>query len=290
MHYVTAKGILSSQNGMNLYRGCQHGCIYCDSRSDCYHMDHLFEDIEVKENSLVLLEDALRRKRRPCMIGTGSMSDPYMPLERELRYTRRALELIEKHGFGATLITKSTQVLDDLDLFKRIHKQAKCVIQMTLTTSDETLCRIIEPNVSTTKERIKALKTLRDNGIPTVVWLTPILPFLNDTSDNLNAILNDCEDASVKGILFFGAALTLRDGNREYFYRALDQHFPGLKETYIRQFGNSYILESPNNAALSDLFHRRCETAGIWHDNQQIFHYLSTFEQTSQLQLSLFES
>ena len=141
MHYVTAKGILSAKNGMNLYRGCQHGCIYCDSRSECYHMDHDFEDIEVKENSLVLLEDALRRKRKPCMIGTGSMSDPYMPLEDELQYTRKAMELIHHYGFGTTLITKSDRVLRDLDLLKAINDKTKCVVQMTLTTYDEDLCR-----------------------------------------------------------------------------------------------------------------------------------------------------
>lgn len=288
MHYVTAKGILSAKNGMNLYRGCQHGCIYCDSRSSCYHMEHLFEDIEVKENALVLLEDALRRKRNPCMIGTGSMSDPYMPLEEELRYTRRALELIEKYGCGATLITKSARVLQDLDLLKRINEQTKCVVQMTLTTYDEALCRKLEPNVSTTRERFEALKVLRDAGIPTVVWLCPILPFLNDTEENINGILDDCEEANVRGILFFGMALTLRDGNREYFYRALDRHFPGLKEEYIRRYGMSYVLESPNSAALTALFHRRCEAAGILHNNDQIFQYLNAFESAEPAQLSLF--
>ena len=141
MHYVTAKGILSAKNGMNLYRGCQHGCIYCDSRSDCYQMGHPFEDIEVKGNALALLEDALRRKRKPCMIGTGSMSDPYMPLEAELEYTRQALKLILKYGFGATLITKSDRVLRDLDLLQEINERTKAVVQMTLTTADEDLCR-----------------------------------------------------------------------------------------------------------------------------------------------------
>ena len=136
MHFVTAKGILSAKNGMNLYRGCQHGCIYCDSRSRCYQMDHPFEDVAVKENALTLLDDALRRKRRPCMIGTGSMSDPYMPLETELGYTRQALELIRQHGCGATLITKSDRVLRDLELLAAIHRETKCVVQMTLTTFD----------------------------------------------------------------------------------------------------------------------------------------------------------
>ena len=153
MHYVKVKGILSSGNGMNLYRGCQHGCIYCDARSRCYQMDHIFEDIAVKENGIELLEQALRRKRKPCMIGTGAMSDPYMPLEMELELTRRALKLIEEQGFGVTVHTKSHRVLRDLDILRQINSQSKAVVQMTLTTCDEALCRIVEPNVSTTVQR-----------------------------------------------------------------------------------------------------------------------------------------
>ena len=173
MHFKKAKGILSSSNGMNLYRGCPHGCIYCDSRSKCYHMDHDFEDIEIKENAIELLESALRRKRSKCMLGTGSMTDPYIPLEDEIGNVRKALSLAYQYGFGFTLITKSARVLRDLDLLKAINDKTKCVVQMTLTTCDEDLCRKIEPNVSTTQERAAVLRTLRDAGIPTVVWLFP---------------------------------------------------------------------------------------------------------------------
>lgn len=288
MHYVTAKGILSAKNGMNLYRGCQHGCIYCDSRSDCYHMEHDFEDIEVKENALALLEDALRRKRKPCMIGTGSMSDPYMPLEEELHYTRKALELIYRYGFGATLITKSDRILRDLDLLKAIHDKTKCVVQMTLTTYDEALCRKLEPGVCTTKARFGALKALQDAGIPTVVWLCPILPFINDTTENIKGILEYCQEAGVKGIICFGMGVTLRAGNREYFYRQLDRHFPGLKEEYIRRYGAAYMLDSPRSRELMQLFRNRCEAAGILHDNDRIFQYLAQFEEKSMPQMSLF--
>jgi len=158
MHYVAAKSILSARNGMNLYRGCQHGCIYCDARSQCYQMDHVFEDIEVKGNAIELLESALRSKRRPCMIGTGAMSDPYIPLESQLQMTRKALELIDKYGFGVTIQTKSARILRDMDLLRSINSHAKAVVQMTLTTCDEELCRKIEPNVSTTRERAEALK------------------------------------------------------------------------------------------------------------------------------------
>ena len=290
MHYTKVKGILSQNNGMNLYRGCTHGCIYCDSRSNCYQMNHEFEDIEVKENAIELLENTLRRKRKRCMIGTGSMSDPYMPLEAQLEYTRKALLLIEKYGFGATLITKSDRVLRDLDILKRINQKTKVVVQMTLTTADEALCKLVEPNVSTTKQRFEALKILRDNNIPTVVWLCPVLPYINDTEDNIRRILDMCVAAKVRGIICFGMGLTLREGNREYFYRQLDKSFPGLKERYIREYGNQYVINSPKSAELMRLFHRTCEQNGIMHDNDLIFEYLSQFEEkNAPQQLSLWD-
>ena len=279
MHYVKVMGILSPSNGMNLYRGCLHGCIYCDSRSKCYQMNHDFEDIEVKENALELLEAALRRKRKRCMIGTGAMTDPYLPLEKNLGYTRKALLLIEKYGFGVALQTKSDLVLRDLDILRQINEKTKAVVQMTLTTADEKLCRIIEPNVSTTNERFEALKALRDAGIPTVVWLCPVLPFINDTEENIRTILGMCVEAGVRGVLCFGMGLTLREGNREYFYRQLDIHFPRLKERYIREYGNNYMVDSPRSTELMRLFHRICEENGILHSNDQIFEYLRKFEE-----------
>ena len=279
MHFVKAKGILSAKNGMNLYRGCSHGCIYCDSRSNCYHMEHAFEDIEVKENAIELLKDALTRKRKKCMIGTGSMTDPYIPLEMKLENVRKALELVYEYGFGFTVITKSNRILRDLDLLQKINEKTKCVVQMTLTTCDEDLCRKSEPNVSTTEERFEVLKTLRDCGIPTVVWLSPILPFINDTEENISGILDMCAEAKVYGVICFGMGLTLREGNREYFYEQLDRLFPGLKEQYIRTYGDQYMIESGNSQKLMRLFHRKCEKYGIVHDNDQIFRYLSAFEE-----------
>ena len=279
MHFVKAKEILSAKNGMNLYRGCSHGCIYCDSRSKCYHMEHAFEDIEVKENAVELLEDALARKRKKCMIGTGSMTDPYIPLEMKLGNVRKTLELIYEYGFGFTVITKSDRILRDLDLLQKINDKTKCVVQMTLTTCDEDLCRKIEPNVSTTEERFEVLQTLRDCGIPTVVWLSPILPFINDTEENISGILDMCAEAKVYGVICFGMGLTLREGNREYFYGQLDRLFPGLKEQYIRTYGDQYMIESGSSQKLMRLFHRKCEKNGIVHDNDQIFRYLSAFEE-----------
>ncbi len=201
MHYADYKTILSPTNGMNLYRGCTHGCIYCDSRSTCYQMKHDFEDIEVKRDAPQILDAQLRKKRAPCMIGTGAMTDPYIPLERELGLTRQCIKLIDAHGFGLAIQTKSNLVLRDMDVLQSINAKAKCVVQMTLTTYDEALCRAIEPNVSTTRERFEALMAFADAGIPTVVWLSPILPFLNDSEENLRGLLAYCVEAKVRGIL-----------------------------------------------------------------------------------------
>lgn len=279
MHYVHAKTLLSAQNGMNLYRGCTHGCIYCDSRSVCYHIDHAFEDIEVKQNALVLLEDALRRKRKKCMIGTGSMSDCYLPLEMELGYTRRALQLLYDYGFGVAVQTKSDRILRDLELLKKINGRDKAVVQMTLTTWDDGLCRILEPNVCPTSARLEALRAFQQAGVPTVVWLCPILPFLNDTAENLSGILQGCAEAGVKGIVYFGAGVTLREGSREYFYAQLDRHFPGLKERYIRTYGDAYELLSPADRELSPLFHAFCEEHGMLHRPEEVFRFLHTLRE-----------
>ncbi|UTD05743.1 radical SAM protein [Treponema denticola] len=278
MHFVQAKGILSAKNGMNLYRGCTHGCIYCDSRSECYQIKHMFEDIEIKENAIELLESTLRRKRNKCMIGTGSMTDPYMPLEEKIGMTRKAIETVYRYGFGFTVITKSSLILRDLELLRAVNKKAKCVVQMTLTTYNDSLCKILEPNVAVTSERFAVLKKLRDAGIPTVVWLTPILPFINDTIENIEGILQYCIEAKVFGIICFGMGLTLRDGSREYFYKNLDAAFPGLKEKYIQRYGNNYSVISPHNARLMNLFHTRCKENGIEYTPDTIFSYLTAFE------------
>lgn len=286
MHYVTSKSILSKDNGMNLYRGCTHGCIYCDSRSEVYNMDHDFEDIEVKQNSLELLKKELIKKT-PSMIGTGAMTDPYVPLESHLKYLRRALEMIYKYGFGFTCITKSDLVLRDLDLLLKINEKSKAVVQMTLTTADDELSSILEPNVCTTSRRVEVLKKLGDAGIPTIVWLCPILPYINDTEENINRIIDYCIEANVKGILCFGMGLTLRDGNREYFYSKLDENFPGLKETYIKKYANSYSLPSPDEGKLMDIFKKRTSANGILNDPDEIFRYLHEFpEKTYQSTLN----
>ena len=277
MHFVQAKSLLSSKNGMNLYRGCTHGCIYCDSRSKIYNMNHDFEDIEVKQNSLELLKKALKSKKEKCMIGTGSMTDPYVPIESKLEFVRNSLKLIYRYGFGFTCITKSDLILRDLDLLKKINEKAKTVVQITLTTADEDLCRKIEPNVCTTKRRVEVLKKLNEADIPTVVWLTPFLPYINDTEENINELLDYCIETKVKGIICFNIGLTLRDGNRQYFYKKLDESFPGLKNRYIEKYGSSYVLESENNRQLMDLFYKRTAENNILNKPNDVFSYLRDF-------------
>lgn len=277
MHFVDAKNILSAQNGMNIYRGCTHGCIYCDSRSKCYQMPHDFEDIEVKQNAPVLLEKKLQSKRKKCMVGTGAMCDPYMHCESNLGLFRQCLEIICKHGFGIAVQTKSDLILRDIDLLEKINKKAKTVVQITLTTANDNLCRIVEPAVCTTSRRAEVLSECKKRKIPTVVWLSPFLPFINDSEENIRALLKICTENNVKGIIFFGIGLTLREGNREYFYKQLDKHFPGLKERYIRMYGNAYEISSPNEKKLMQIVWQECKNAQIECRTNKVFEYLHQF-------------
>ena len=279
---------------MNIYRGCSHGCIYCDSRSKCYQFSHAFEDIEVKQNAPELLENCLRKKRKRCMIGTGSMCDPYIPLEKELCLMRRCLEIIEKYYFGAALITKSDLVLRDLDLLARINNKTKAVVQMTLTTADDKLCKIIEPGVCPTSRRFEVLQACHEAGIPTVVWFSPLLPFINDTRENIDGIIDYCIRSGVKAIICFGIGVTLREGNREYFYAALDRaatgdpRFIGMKERYQRTFGYSYMINSPHNHELMRYLSQLCSKNNIQLGTDSIFRWMEEFPQEDPLQPDLF--
>jgi DNA repair photolyase len=278
MHYADHKTILSPKNGMNLYRGCTHGCIYCDSRSKCYQMDHDFEDIEVKRGAAEILESQIKKRRKPCMIGTGAMCDPYIHIEEELQLTRQCLQVIEKYGFGLAILTKSARILRDMDVLRAINTKSKCVVQVTLTTFDEKLCKTIEPNVTSTAGRFDVLRAMRDAGIPTIVWLGPILPFINDSEENLRGILDYCIAADVRGILCFGFGVTMREGNREHFYKKLDQHFPGMKQRYMSQYGNSYHCGSPNSAKLMEMLKETCRNHDMLCGADDIFSYMRQFD------------
>ena len=273
---------------MNIYRGCTHGCIYCDSRSKCYQFTHDFEDIEVKQNAPELLEKALKSKRKKCMIGTGAMSDPYMHCEEKLGLTRKCLEILSRYEFGLAIQTKSDRILRDIDLLDEINQKSKCVVQMTLTTYDDDLCKILEPNVCNTKRRIEVLEEMQKRGIPTVVWMTPILPFINDTAQNITSILNECVRVGVKGVIDFGMGLTLREGDREYYYEALDKSFPGLKEKYISRYGNAYELPSPNAKDLYSVFNKICNDNKIMSTAEECFRYMNDFPDKYR-QMSIFD-
>ncbi len=223
------------------------------------------------------------------MIGTGSMSDPYMHCEETLRLTRQCLQIIQKYGFGAAIQTKSDRILQDIDLLDAINRETKCVVQITLTTYDEELCRIVEPNVCTTGRRIEVLVEMQKRGIPTVVWLSPVLPYINDTEENIRAILDACIRTGVRGIICFGMGLTLREDDREYYYAALDRHFPGLKERYIREFGNAYEVPSSHAKELTAIFKSTCREHGILHTPDDCFRFLNEFPEKYR-QMSLFDT
>lgn len=278
MHYKEVKAILSPQNGMNLYRGCTHGCIYCDSRSKCYRMNHDFEDIEVKLKADELLEHTLRRKRTKGMIMAGALTDPYVPIEEELQITRRCLNQIERFDFGLAIQTKSNLIMRDIDILDKINRKTKCVVGITMTTYDEELCKKLEPNVCTTKERFLVLLALKERGIPTIVWMNPILPFINDDMDNVKGIMKYCIDAGVYGIMNDGMSLTLRPGSREHYYEQLDRLFPGMKERYIETYGEAYELASPNKDELMSYFRKTCDENNIVHDREELLRFMREYK------------
>ena len=246
MRKIEAKSLIGSNYNFNLYRGCSHGCIYCDSRSLCYRIGD-FNDIMVKTNAISLLDQELTRKRNKVLLTTGSMSDPYLPLEKDLKLMRGCLEVINKHGFGIGILTKSDLILRDSDLLKVINDKAKVIVDMTITTYDDKLCKVLEPNVAPTSRRFEVLKEYAKMGIEVGIWLGPILPFINDDINNLVNILGEAHKIGVSHIIVFAFGLTLREGNREYFYQELDKCFPKLKARYIKNFGNSYECLSPNH-------------------------------------------
>jgi len=175
-----------------------------------------------------------------------------------------------------------------LDLLVSINEKVKCIVQITMTTFDEKLCKIIEPNVCGTQRRFEVLKTMRENGIQTIVWLCPFLPFINDTEENLRGLLEYCVEAGVYGILWWGIGMTLREGSRDYFYTKLDRHFPGLKSAYQKKYGLDYIITSDNNEKLMELFNETCDKRRIVYGNDALFEYMHTFEEKRGAQMEMF--
>lgn len=271
---------------MNLYRGCCHGCIYCDSRSECYHVDN-FDTVRAKENALAILRDELRRKIRKGIIGTGAMSDPYNPFEQTELLTRHALELISAYEFGITVITKSPLITRDIDVYSEISEHSPILCKMTVTTADDELCRLIEPNAAPSSERFNALAKMSESGLFTGITLMPVLPFLEDSEDNIVKIVRTAHQCGVRCIYpFFG--VTLRANQREHFLDELDKRFPDskLRERYIRYFGNRYECISPNAKRLWSVFTSECDRFGILYNMKSI---ISAYQRGyGDMQLSFF--
>jgi len=275
---IQAKSIMQKKNNgdkwfgtdynMNLYKGCCHGCIYCDSRSDCYHIDN-FDRVRVKENSINILEHELKSKRNSGVVGIGAMSDTYNPFEEQYEITRNSLKLLAQYGFGCSIDTKSSLVKRDVDLLKKIAEHNSCIVKLTITTADDELCKIIEPNVCVSSERFEAIHELTSNGIFTGVLLMPILPYINDTEENIKAIINNAAEAGAKFVYaMFG--VTLRENQRDYFYQKLEEHFPGMKKKYIGKYGESYTCISENAKELYEIYERECKRLGLLYKMEDI--------------------
>lgn len=297
MEYVPAKTIVTKTKSsadwfgidynMNIYRGCCHGCIYCDSRSDCYGIDQ-FDKVRVKEDALRIIRDELRRKIKKGVVGTGAMSDPYNPFEKESELTRHALELIDAFGFGAAVATKSALLKRDMDVLLGIKEHSPVICKVTVTTTDNHLAKKIEPHVSLPSERLELIEALRNNGIFTGILMMPILPLLEDNEENIRSIVNAAH-ATGANFIYPSFGVTLRNNQREWFFDCIKEQFPeqNLVASYIRRYGNSYGCTSPHVKKLWAIFTKECERFGILYKMPDIIHsYKKNYEIT---QLSLFD-
>ena len=269
---------------LNLYQGCSHGCIYCDSRSDCYRVEN-FDQVRAKADALELLARELASKRKKGIIGTGAMSDPYNPYEGKHQLTRQALELIDRHGFGVQMLTKSALVTRDIDIYQRIAAHSTACVKLTITTMDDKLCRLLEPHVSPSRQRLAALRELSKAGLFTGVLLTPLLPFINDTVENVAAIVEACAEAGAR-FIYPGFGVTLRQNQRVHYYRKLDELFPGMRERYIRRYGDRYFCTVPPVKELAQTFETLCERYGLLYKMPDII--AAARKKDSQEQLTLF--
>lgn len=294
MDFVPAKTIISGyaednmwfgcNYNMNIYKGCCHGCIYCDSRSECYGVEN-FDIVRAKDNALALIERELKSKRRKGVVGTGAMSDPYNPFEKDYRLTRDALELINRYGFGVAIATKSDLVLRDIDLLKKISKHSPVLIKITITSADDELCRKIESHAALSSQRFEAIRELSEAGINAGVLLMPVLPFIEDNEENIKGIIELAHNSGAR-FIYPAFGVTLRQNQRDWFFARLDELFPSVKEKYIESFGNAYECRSPNSKALWKLFQSECDKTGIIYKmNEIISAYKKGYEND---QLSLF--
>ena len=279
MEYIPAKTIVQrTKSGewfgidynMNIYKGCCHGCIYCDSRSECYGIE-AFDEVRAKQDALRIIRDDLHRKVKPGVVGTGAMSDPYNPFERELQLTRHALELIDAYGFGVAIATKSPLVTRDADLLKEISSHSPVLVKLTITTADDALCAKIEPHVARSSERFSAIEMLRAQGIFAGILLMPVLPFLEDHEENIAAIVSKAADVGAR-FIYPAFGMTLRQNQREWYYQKLEELFPGegLRQKYENRFGTRYECRSPHAKKLFAYFASLCDEKGILYQMRDI--------------------
>ncbi len=277
MEFIPAKSILQKANygkewfgvdyNVNLYKGCPHQCIYCDSRSNCYQIED-FDRVRGKQNELEILEQELRKKRKKGVIGIGAMSDTYHPLEKQYEITRKALELMEKYQFGVSIETKSDLIVRDMDLFQKINRTQNVILKFSITTADDLLASKIEPGVCVSSQRFQAMRELADNGLFVGTLLTPILPFLTDSDKNIRQIIRLSAENGAKFVFSMGG-VTLRENQREYFLEKLEELFPGLKEIYVRNFGNQYFCYSLNSN-LKNVLEEECKKYGLLYQMEDI--------------------
>ncbi len=286
MEFVSVKTMISKTKdtrwfgtdfNMNIYRGCSHGCIYCDSRSECYHVED-FDRVRAKSECLKILELELSKKRTAGVIGTGAMSDPYNPFEKEYELTRGALQLIDQYEFGVAIATKSPLICRDIDVLQRIQRHSPVLVKMTITAADDLLSRKVEPRVAPSSERFEAIHQLRQAGICTGLLLMPILPFIEDQPENILSIVAQASSAGAQ-FIYPGFGVTLRQNQRDYYYKALDKEFPGIRGQYEHTFGEAYSCNARNAKALYSLFAKACQEKGIAYKMKDIISlYRSPYE------------
>lgn len=255
--YANNSNWFGTNYNMNIYKGCCHGCIYCDSRSACYHVDN-FDRVRAKENTLEIIRNDLRRKVKAGVVGTGAMSDPYNPFERELMLTRHALELISAYGFGAALATKSNLITRDIDVLNEIKEHSPVLCKLTITSADDKLSRIIEPYVCVSSKRFAAIRQLSEAGIFTGILLMPVLPFITDNEENIRNIVRRASESGAR-FIYAAFGITLRMNQRDYYYQKLDEHFPGLRQRYEKTYGDRYSCGSINSKKLWAVFTSECD-------------------------------
>lgn len=293
MQYIPAKTIINAVKpsphwflfnyNMNIYRGCCHGCIYCDSRSDCYRIED-FDAVRAKKDALVIIEKELRSKRKKGIIATGAMSDPYNPFEEDLLLTRKALQLVDKYKFGISIATKSPLVARDADILKKISSHSNVIVKMTITCADDNLSKKIEPFAPVSSERFKALKELSQEGVFAGILMMPLLPFINDTKENILSVIHRGKAAGVK-FIFPAFGLTLRANQRDYFYKEIDKLFPAISQKYIKAYGGAYACASPKENELYAIFKQECAKLGIIYKMKDIIGAYQTKKEPQQLTL-----